>query len=300
MAVLDKLNGWIFLDKPIGMTSNAALQQIRRNLSKVKAGFVGTLDPLASGFLPVALGKSTKVINLAENLNKKYTFSIKWGEKTDTGDTEGKVIKISRKYPSKEDIKSILGKFNGTISQTPPKHSSLKVNGVRAYELARKKIPFKLKKRKVNIYKLEINNYISEQISEFNVECSSGTYVRSLAESISDSLGTLGTVTSLRREGFGNFNKNLISLDYFLSLVHSDDLNNVIEPVDSVFNWINVIKINKKQLNKVLKGNCIEMDVFFKNDLQTNDLTFVKYKNEIAALGILEKQNFYPKKVLIS
>ena len=101
MAVLDKLNGWIFLDKPIGMTSNAALQQIRRNLSKVKAGFVGTLDPLASGFLPVALGKSTKVINLAENLNKKYTFSIKWGEKTDTGDTEGKVIKISRKYPSK-------------------------------------------------------------------------------------------------------------------------------------------------------------------------------------------------------
>ena len=300
MAVLDKLNGWIFLDKPIGMTSNAALQQIRRNLSKVKAGFVGTLDPLASGFLPVALGKSTKVINLAENLNKKYTFSIKWGEKTDTGDTEGKVIKISRKYPSKEDIKSILGKFNGTISQTPPKHSSLKVNGVRAYELARKKIPFKLKKRKVNIYKLEINNYISEQISEFNVECSSGTYVRSLAESISDSLGTLGTVTSLRREGFGNFNKNLISLDYFLSLVLSDDLNNVIEPVDSVFNWINVIKINKKQLNKVLKGNCIEMDVFFKNDLQTNDLTFVKYKNEIAALGILEKQNFYPKKVLIS
>lgn len=300
MAVLDKLNGWIFLDKPIGMTSNAALQQIRRNLSKVKAGFVGTLDPLASGFLPVALGKSTKVINLAENLNKKYTFSIKWGEKTDTGDTEGKVIKISRKYPSKEDIKSILGKFNGIINQTPPKHSSLKVNGVRAYELARKKIPFKLKKRKVNIHKLKINNFISDQISEFKVECSSGTYVRSLAESISESLGTVGTVTSLRREGFGNFNKNLISLDYFLSLVHSDELNNVIEPVDSVFNWINVIKINKKQLNKVLKGNCIEMDVFFKNDLQTNDLTFVKYKNEIAALGILEKKNFYPKKVLIS
>jgi len=121
-----------------------------------------------------------------------------------------------------------------------------------------------------------------------------------LAESISDSLDTVGTVTSLRREGFGNFNKNLISLDYFLSLVHSDELNNVIEPVDSVFNWINVIKINKKQLNKVLKGNCIEMDVFFKNNLQKNNLTFVKYKNEVAALGILEKQNFYPKKVLIS
>jgi len=300
MSALDKLNGWIFLDKPIGMTSNAALQQIRRNLSKVKAGFVGTLDPLASGFLPVALGKSTKVINLAENLNKKYTFSVKWGEKTDTGDTEGKVIKISTKYPSEDDIKCVLRKFNGIINQMPPKHSSLKVNGVRAYELARKKIPFKLKKRKVNIYKLKINNFISNQISEFKVECSAGTYVRSLAESISDSLGTFGTVTSLRREGFGNFNKNLISLDYFLSLVHSDDLNNVIEPVDSVFNWINVIKINKKQLNKVLKGNCIEMDVFFKNNLQTKNLNFVKYKNEIVALGTLEKKTFYPKKILIS
>ena len=300
MSALDKLNGWIFLDKPIGMTSNAALQQIRRNLSKVKAGFVGTLDPLASGFLPVALGKSTKVINLAENLNKKYTFSVKWGEKTDTGDTEGKVIKISKKYPSKDDIKTVLRKFNGIINQMPPKHSSLKVNGVRAYELARKKIPFKLKKRKVNIYKLQINNFISNQISEFKVECSAGTYVRSLAESISDSLGTFGTVTSLRREGFGNFNKNLISLDYFLSLVHSDDLNNVIEPVDSVFNWINVIKINKKQLNKVLKGNCIEMDVFFENNLQTKNLNFVKYKNEIVALGTLEKKTFYPKKILIS
>ena len=300
MSALDKLNGWIFLDKPIGMTSNAALQQIRRNLSKVKAGFVGTLDPLASGFLPVALGKSTKVINLAENLNKKYTFSVKWGEKTDTGDTEGKVIKISTKYPSEDDIKCVLRKFNGIINQMPPKHSSLKVNGVRAYELARKKIPFKLKKRKVNIYKLQINNFISNQISEFKVECSAGTYVRSLAESISDSLGTFGTVTSLRREGFGNFNKNLISLDYFLSLVHSDDLNNVIEPVDSVFNWINVIKINKKQLNKVLKGNCIEMDVFFKNNLQTKNLNFVKYKNEIVALGTLEKKTFYPKKILIS
>ncbi len=300
MSALDKLNGWIFLDKPIGMTSNAALQQIRRNLSKVKAGFVGTLDPLASGLLPIALGKSTKVINLAENLNKKYTFSVKWGEKTDTGDTEGNVIEISRKYPSKEDIKGVLSKFNGLINQTPPKYSSLKVDGVRAYELARKKIPFKLKKRKVNIYKLRVNNFISNQISEFKVECSSGTYVRSLAESISDSLGTFGTVTSLRREGFGNFNKNLISLDYFLSLVHSDDLNNVIEPVDNVFNWINVIKINKKQLNKVLKGNCIEMDVFFKNNLQPKNLNFVKYKNEIVALGLLEKKTFYPKKILIS
>ena len=89
----DKLNGWIFIDKPIGMTSNATLQQIRRHLSKVKAGFVGTLDPLASGFLPVALGKSTKVINLAENLDKRYSFTIKWGEQTDTGDVEGRIIK---------------------------------------------------------------------------------------------------------------------------------------------------------------------------------------------------------------
>ena len=296
----DKLNGWIFIDKPIGMTSNATLQQIRRHLSKVKAGFVGTLDPLASGFLPVALGKSTKVINLAENLDKRYSFTIKWGEQTDTGDVEGRIIKRLRKFPSKSDIEKVLYKFNGIIMQTPPKHSSLKINGIRAYELARKKIPFKLNKRKITIYDIRIKSFLSDEMTQFEVVCSSGTYVRSLAESISGELGTIGTVVALRRNGFGNFNKNLISLDYFLSLVHSDDLNNVIEPVDSVFDWINVIEINKKQLNKVLKGNCIEMGVFFKKDLEKDNLVFVKHKNDIAALGIIEKKIFHPKKILIS
>jgi tRNA pseudouridine55 synthase len=166
--------------------------------------------------------------------------------------------------------------------------------------LARKKVPFKLNKRKITIYNIRIKSFLSDVMTQFEVVCSSGTYVRSLAESISGELGTIGTVVALRRNGFGNFNKNLISLDYFLSLVHSDELNNVIEPVDSVFDWINVIEINKKQLNKVLKGNCIEMGVFFKKDLEKDNLVFVKHKNDIAALGIIEKKIFHPKKILIS
>ena len=143
---------------------------------------------------------------------------------------------------------------------------------------------------------------MSIEKAEFYVECSSGTYIRSLAESISESLGTVGVLSSLRRVGFGNFNKNLISLDYFLSLVHSDDLNEAIEPIDKVFDWIDVIKINEKQLNKVLNGNCIEMNFFEK--LQTNskknEIVFVKHANQVVALGFIKKHNFYPKKILVS
>jgi tRNA pseudouridine55 synthase len=143
---------------------------------------------------------------------------------------------------------------------------------------------------------------LSLERAEFYVECSSGTYIRSLAESISKALGTVGVLIQLRRVGFGNFNKNLISLDYFLSLVHSDDQNKAIEPIDEVFSWIKVLEINKKQLNKVLNGNCVEMN-FFENDkfVKPNvKYFFAKHKNEIVALGFMKKKNFYPKKILVS
>ena len=297
-----KKSGWIFIDKPIGLTSNSLLQKVRLNLGRVKAGFVGTLDPLASGCLPIAVGHATKVINLAEKVDKEYIFTICWGKQTDTGDLEGKVIKEKKKFPLNNNIKEILPNFIGKIKQTPPKYSSIKINGFRAHTLARKKIGFKLKKREIKILSLKFLKQLSLDRAEFYVKCSSGTYIRSLAESISEALGTVGVLTQLRRVGFGNFNKNLISLDYFLSLVHSDDHNKAIEPIDQVFSWIKVLEINEKQLNKVLNGNCIEMS-FFKNDKFKNlgdEYFFAKHQNEIVALGLIKKQNFYPKRILVS
>jgi len=297
-----KKNGWIFIDKPIGLTSNSLLQKVRLNLGKVKAGFVGTLDPLASGYLPIAVGHATKVINLAEKVNKEYIFTICWGKQTDTGDLEGRIISEKNFFPTNNNIQKILPNFIGNIKQTPPKYSSLKISGIRAYTLARKDVSFELKKREVNIFSLKFLKQLSYDRAEFYVKCSSGTYIRSLAESISEALGTIGVLIQLRRVGFGNFNKNLISLDYFLSLVHSGDQNKAIEPIDQVFSWIKVLEINEKQLNKVLNGNCIEMN-FFENDKYFDtdvEHFFAKHKNEIVALGFIKKGNFYPKKILVS
>ena len=297
-----KKSGWIFIDKPIGFTSNSLLQKIRLNLGRVKAGFVGTLDPLASGCLPIAVGHATKVINLVEKVDKEYTFTICWGKQTDTGDLEGRVIKEKKSFPLNYNIKKILPHFVGKIKQTPPKYSSIKINGSRAYTLARKKIGFELKKREVKILSLKFLKQLSFDKAEFYVKCSSGTYIRSLAESISEALDTVGVLIQLRRVGFGNFNKNLISLDYFLSLVHSDEQNKAIEPIDQVFSWIKVLEINEKQLNKVLNGNCIEMS-FFDNGKFINpseEYFFARHQNEIVALGFIKKKNFYPKRILVS
>ena len=297
-----KKSGWIFIDKPIGLTSNSLLQKVRLNLGRVKAGFVGTLDPLASGCLPIAVGHATKVINLAEKVDKEYIFTICWGKQTDTGDLEGRVIKEKKNFPLNYSIKKILPNFVGKIKQTPPKYSSIKINGSRAYTLARKKIGSELKKREVKILSLKFLKHLSFDKAEFYVKCSSGTYIRSLAESISEALDTVGVLIQLRRVGFGNFNKNLISLDYFLSLVHSGEQNKAIEPIDQVFSWIKVLEINEKQLNKVLNGNCIEMS-FFENDkfiTPREEYFFARHKSEIVALGLIKKKNFYPKRILVS
>ena len=294
------LSGWIFIDKPVGVTSNYVLQKIKKIFKTKKAGYVGTLDPLASGFLPVAIGKATKVISYIENVNKKYVFVVQWGIKTETGDSEGKIIQTKQKYPNEKEIKGSLKYFAGQIEQRPPRFSSVKINGSRAYELARKNIQFKTKTRKVTIDKFELLKKISQNKALFYVECSSGTYVRSLAESIAQSLGTLGTLTELRRIGFSDCNKKLISLDYLLSIVHSDDLISLVHPIDVVFGFKNYINLDHKQMKKVLTGNCIEMSQEFIRFNMKEDIVFAKYESELVAIGSYENKSFQPKKLLIS
>ena len=294
------LSGWILIDKPIGVTSNYVLQKIKKIFKNKKAGYVGTLDPLASGFLPVAIGKATKVISYIENVNKKYVFVVQWGIKTETGDSEGKIIQTKQKYPNENEIKDSLKYFAGQIEQRPPRFSSVKINGSRAYELARKNIQFKTKTRKVTIDKFELLKKISQNKALFYVECSSGTYVRSLAESIAQSLGTLGTLTELRRIGFSDCNKKLISLDYLLSIVHSDDLISLVHPIDVVFGFKNYINLDHKQMKKVLTGNCIKMSQEFMRFNMKEDIVFAKYESELVAIGSYENKSFQPKKLLIS
>ena len=292
-------SGWFFLDKPIGMTSNFALQKIRRIFNNSKAGFVGTLDPLASGFLPIALGKATKIIPFIEKCDKRYIFTVKWGIKTETGDSEGKIIKECGKYPKNVDIVNTLRDFCGNIEQFPHRYSSVKINGQRAHKLARKNMKFQLKKRQIKVNHFTLINNISETLASFFVDCSAGTYVRSLAESLGDSLGTLATVVELRRIGFNNFNKKLISLDYLLSLVHSDELKMLVHPIDAVMNNVFKIQLDHNQVKKVLSGSFVQMD---KQSMITNKnkVVLAKYEDNYIALGLIKDNTFHPKKLLIS
>ena len=290
-----KIDGWIFLDKPIGVSSNKTLQTVRKIFNNCKAGYVGTLDPLASGFLPIAIGNATKTISLVENLTKEYVFTIQWGVRTETGDLEGKVIEVKNIFPSKFEISEKLKNFVGKIYQIPPKYSSKKINGQRAYKLVRNNEEFSIKGKSVNIKRFILNSIISPNKAEFLVTCSTGTYVRSLAEDLAESLGTVGTVSSLRRTKFSNFKKKLISLDYLLSLMHSEKLIYTVEPVNSFFCGVKEINLKKSQLNLILNGCSVKTDKFFE---MQNELAFAKFANKIVAFGYLLEKNFYPKKIL--
>jgi tRNA pseudouridine55 synthase len=293
------ISGWIFLDKPIGISSNRVLQKVRKIFNHCKAGYVGTLDPLASGFLPIALGKSTKTIKYLSNSCKEYIFEVTWGVHSSTGDLEGEIIKIDKKYPTLEKIKNTYVNFIGDYYQVPHKFSSKKVNGKKAYELARKKLQVDLKKEKKEVSDLKIINQISKSKTLFYIKCSSGTYIRSLAGDMAEALNTFGIVSSLRRVGFGNLDKKLISLDYLLSLVHIEGHLSILRPIEKVFNEFNQIHLDMKEVALILNGRPIEMNEI-RNKINDfcGQLTLAKFKNKLVAVGYLKDGNFYPKNLL--
>ena len=291
--------GWIFLDKPIGMSSNMVLQKVRKVFFNCKAGYVGTLDPLASGFLPIALGKATKTIKFLEKSYKEYVFTVKWGLQTSTGDLEGDIITNVNKFPNLDDIKNTLKKFFGETLQTPHKFSSKKINGIRAYKLARKNKKFKLKKNKIDVKNFLLVTKNSNDKTTFYIKCSSGTYIRSLAEDMAKIMRTYGTLIALRRIGFGEFNKKLISLDYLLSLVHSETQIKTIKPISSVFRGVNQIDLDRNEFDQILNGRSIKMKTLFdkKKINADNDFTFAKFQDKVVALGYRVKEEFHPKKI---
>ena len=199
----NKVNGWLFLDKPSGKSSNYVLQKIKKQFNIDKLGFVGTLDPLASGFLPIAFGKATKTIRYIEKSYKEYLFSINWGIKTSTGDYEGEIVNTNKTIPDLKSIRKALIKMKNIKRQTPHKFSAKKINGIRAYNLARKGVNFELSAQHINILEFDLKESQNNSAT-FYVKSSSGTYIRSLAETLSEMLGTFGFVSSLHRVGFGS------------------------------------------------------------------------------------------------
>ena len=178
------VHGWVVLDKPIGMTSTHAVAVVKRLFQAKRAGHAGTLDPLASGGLPIALGEATKTVPFVMDGRKRYRFTVAWGEERDTDDTEGRVVKTSELRPSAEAIRELLPRFTGLIEQTPPQYSAIKIQGERAYDLARDGETVELKPRPVEIHQLTLVEQPDSSHSVFEAECGKGTYVRALARDI--------------------------------------------------------------------------------------------------------------------
>ncbi|MDP3255767.1 MAG: tRNA pseudouridine(55) synthase TruB [Bosea sp. (in: a-proteobacteria)] len=198
------VHGWVVLDKPVGMTSTHAVAVVKRAFSAKKAGHAGTLDPLASGLLPIALGEATKTVPFVMDGRKAYQFTVAWGTQTDTDDAEGRVIATAETRPDEQAITALLPQFTGTISQVPPKFSAIKIAGERAYDLARDGEDVVLEARPVEIDALRIVSH-SPETTTFEAECGKGTYVRAIARDLGVSLGCLGHVVHLRRTRVGPF-----------------------------------------------------------------------------------------------
>ena len=208
-----EINGWLVLDKPVGMTSTHAVSRLKRIFNAKKAGHAGTLDPLASGILPVAFGEATKTVPFVQDGAKAYRFTVRWGAETDSDDADGKVVRTSEARPAPDQVADALGYFTGTIMQVPPAYSAIKINGERAYDLARDGEEVILAPRPVTIDSLEIIS-LEEDEAVLEAHCSKGTYVRAIARDLGRHLGCLGHVTALRRTRVGPYTlDDVVSLE---------------------------------------------------------------------------------------
>jgi len=202
------VHGWLILDKPLEMTSTTAVAVIKRMLDAQKAGHAGTLDPLATGILPIALGEATKTVSYAVDGEKAYRFTVRWGAETTTDDMEGPITNASDRRPTIAEIEDHLGKFTGQIMQIPPQFSAIKIDGNRAYDLAREGETVALEARPVSIDRLAVVDMPDSDTTVFEAECGKGTYVRAIARDLGRALGCYGHVIALRRTRVGPFSED--------------------------------------------------------------------------------------------
>ena len=289
------INGWIILDKPQGLSSNQALRKIQYELKAKKAGHIGTLDPFATGVLPLAFGEATKLIPYLEGEEKTYEFNLEFGTSTTTGDIEGEIYQTSSKIPTLDEIKKIIPTFLGTISQIPPKYSAIHINGQRAYDLARAGIDFEVPKREVTIKNLELKSYTPEtKTAFFSVTCSKGTYVRTLGEDIAKSLDSVGHLTTLRRTKNSFFElSDTILLENLKNMLYTTPVENIVLPVETFLCDITVIALTDSQSTKLKNGQPIENT----RNISSNTICAAQYENKLVAIVEAKENTLLPIRV---
>ena len=255
------INGWLVLDKAAGKTSARAVAEVRRILDARKAGHGGTLDPIATGVLPIALGEATKAISFVMEGDKRYAFTLRWGEGRDTDDIEGRITETSDRRPSAEAISALVeARFLGRIEQVPPAYSALKVSGRRAYELARRGDPVELAPREVHIERLELIALPDADHAAFELTCGKGTYVRALARDLAHEHGTCGHVTPLRRTRAGPFSEqDTLTLEQLTDVGHIAAPLNALLSVETALADIPALALTEPQANRLKNGQKVRV-----------------------------------------
>ena len=251
------VHGWVILDKPLGMGSTQAVAAVRRIFDAQKAGHAGTLDPMATGILAIALGEATKTVPFAMDSDKTYRFTATWGEGRDSDDAEGKVTGTSDLRPSRDAIEAMLPRFTGPLAQVPPAYSAVRVGGERAYDLARDGEEVVLEPREIEVFEARLLNAVQDS-AEFEITCSKGTYVRSWVRDIALALGTLGHVSALRRTRLGAWEeKDAVTLETLTPFMHSPAAFGYLKPLSTALDGIPALAVTGSDTVRIRSGNPI-------------------------------------------
>lgn len=291
------VNGWLIIDKPRNMGSTEVVNFTRRFFNAQKNGHTGTLDPFATGVLPIAFGEATKLIPFVTDGPKEYEFIVQWGQESSTGDTEGEIINHCEKIPTKDEILKTIPEFIGKIKQVPSAYSAIKINGQRAYDLVRKGIEVEIPEREVEIYYLELLEELPENQARFKVGCSKGTYIRTLGQDIALKLGTIGYLQELRRTKCGNFDlSDKILLESLKNMEYGEAPEKVLLPLITCLRDIAVIAVGEGEAAKLKLGQGLSPKAFELENLKS-EVAVAVFDNEPVAIVRIDERKISPVRV---
>ncbi|MBV2186573.1 MAG: tRNA pseudouridine(55) synthase TruB [Rhizobium sp.] len=297
------VSGWLILDKPVDFGSTEAVSKIKWLFDAQKAGHAGTLDPLASGMLPIALGDATKTVPYVMDGRKIYEFTVTWGEERTTDDLEGEATQTSQARPNEDDIRALLPRYTGIISQIPPQFSAIKIAGERAYDLAREGETVEIPSREVEIFRLTLIGCPDENRARFEVECGKGTYVRSLARDFGRDLGCYGHISELRRTFVAPFAEDtMVPLAELTALEAIEDKQERLAALDAflidtgeALSGLPHIAITEDQAHRLRMGNPILLRG--RNAPVAEADAFATCFGKLVAIGEIGEGEFRPRRV---
>ena len=292
------ISGWLCLDKPVGETSTRMVATVKRLFDAAKAGHAGTLDPLASGALPIALGEATKTVAEVQNGRKVYRFTVRWGVETDTDDADGKVVATSDARPARAAIKALLPAFTGEIMQAPPSFSAIKVEGERAYDLARGGDIVDLAERPITVHRLALVDMPDSDHARFEAECGKGTYVRALARDMGRRLLCRGHVVELRRLAVGPFDEAaMVTLAALIDAreVGMDALDRLLKPIGAALTDLTAVALLPGDAIRLRRGQSVLLRG--RDAPVMSGPAHAVFGGETIAIGEVAEGQFHPKRV---